>query len=720
MLSFFTRFLKTRAGRILTHGGFIATVLGLITFFLLDFSPDLYLLQIDKTKVIQDFPYDLYTHFGDLNSNGIQEQFHFANSDDSNAHCTVYKTGNAPLDQWNFSGIITKYTAGYYLSDFDKDLNKEISVFSLNGNAIYLNIIEPYGNTTTLVKNRLVDTLWSTPLNSGLYIYNFQAYDLNGDGLDEVVFSLNGGRALQPRKVYAYDIKADSLWSSPLSGTIYFKPLILDYDEDGKPELYCKNNGSNNYVDGNIPQPDTSSWFVVLDEHLRYKVPPLPLGGLFTASFPVLIENNEQKTLYWMVAGEQDSRYFSEYYLVNRDLTLTRANPLVKRFDFSPGIKMISASGRCQLLLDGQAKIHYFLTNGMITDSIKTGDDERTIEIENYDAGMAEFEYGFIMEGKTEHIGFRNSHGKRLGILEFDISGGMDRICWIGKETGHYQFLVSGQKQEAWISVRPNPGQYWQYAILIGLILGFYGFISMIRWIQSQQLARREAIRREVLELQLKAVRNQLDPHFTFNALNTLSGLSHAGDKSGVDHFISHFSQLLRTHLKTADQVLVSLREELEFVVNYVELQRIRFDNAFQLVVEIDRSIDQGQLIPKMMIQTHVENAIKHGIRGLIAISPEDPDGKVLVRITEAGGALVINIEDNGVGRGNSQISEFESTGKGMPALEKIRESVNKLYGIRIRQEVDDLFDKDGKPAGTRVRLEVDQSRIPVLRAGKR
>ncbi|MFO7617179.1 MAG: histidine kinase [Bacteroidales bacterium] len=233
-------------------------------------------------------------------------------------------------------------------------------------------------------------------------------------------------------------------------------------------------------------------------------------------------------------------------------------------------------------------------------------------------------------------------------------------------------------------------------------------FLVVLRRAQEAEAGRRESMRREILELQLKSVRNQLDPHFTFNALNSLAALSCTGDQEGVNRFISHFSRLLRNYLDNSDKILVRLTDELEFLDNYIELQRIRFDNQVSLDLAVNDDVDLERMIPKMLIQTHVENAVKHGRRGTGAQGHRgtgEAGLKILVEVRETEEGLSIVVQDNGVGRGHSGANRYESTGKGLKALERILESVRKLYGLDFRQQITDLVDEQGNAKGTRVEV---------------
>lgn len=701
------RFRKSWLFRFLAHTGFISIFLGMALFLFIDFSQDKYLFKKLKDRALAKFPEDEYIFYADLNNDGVQDRFIYKNKPDLNSMLYVYANERMPWDQYNFLGTVNLESTGYFVGDHDHDSLAEIACFSLKDKDIYLNIIEPYDEPTDLVKNRLIDTVWSTALNPLLTILDVQFIDLNEDGFDELVISLTSGLSLQPRKIYTYDIHADSLCSSPLTGSTFFDPILYDFDHDGSLELFPRTDRSRNYPDGSIPYPDTTSWYVVLNQSMNFKFPPVPMNSQYDKTFPYLIEKDSQSSIYEISVGEFKGNPYGTWNKLNPDFSLMPTDPLISDPAFVPWNKYPSASGRTTAFHDIRTNVLYYLAGEVPKGSARVPSFLYNDPIYNYRAGIPEFEFAFQIMGIQESILFQNGKGKKLGSFNLAMGGDQYDLSWMGKINGSYQICLAGKNYEYILMVTRNPWRYLQYLVLLGMIGGFYGFISLIRLIQVQQFNSREEMKKEILELQLKSVRNQLDPHFTFNALNALSALSLTGDQHGVDQFIGYFSRLLRNYLNTSDQVLISLRDEIEFVQNYVELQRIRFENRLSLELDISDEVDLDSKIPKMLIQTHVENSIKHGFSNLRSPDPAAAPGKILIRIEAADGSLIINLEDNGVGRGNSKATSYEKTGKGTQSLDRIINSVRQLYRMEIRQELEDMADKDGKPTGTKVIMQV-------------
>jgi hypothetical protein len=396
---------------------------------------------------------------------------------------------------------------------------------------------------------------------------------------------------------------------------------------------------------------------------------------------------------------------------INPDITI---NAIVRSADNNASI-LIPLIGQAIYCLSGNQWVEWSSPN-------KSSD---WVRISNAGFGPSDIQYVYHRADVKDEFVFLNHQGRETGSLHLSTVPGIHRLNWIGLVDGNYRFVFSDPSSHTQIEMSRNPWRDLRYLLIPALFAGFFAFISLIRVIQARQIAHKEATRKEILQLQLKSVRNQLDPHFTFNALNALSSLSHAGDQRGVDHFISHFSRLLRSHLNTSDQVLIPLREEIEFVVNFAELQRIRFDNFFRLELDIDTEVNLNREIPKMLIQTHVENAIKHGLRPLFekmkasrnvvsntgSTEPPagDPDGqgRVWIHILDTGNNLKILVEDNGCGLGNSTTSSLESTGTGLRSVDRIISSVKDLYRMDIRQTFEKRCEAADGNCGTRVIIEI-------------
>jgi len=180
---------------------------------------------------------------------------------------------------------------------------------------------------------------------------------------------------------------------------------------------------------------------------------------------------------------------------------------------------------------------------------------------------------------------------------------------------------------------------------------------------------------RQASELRLQLLKAQLQPHFLFNTLHTISAMMHQ-DVKGADRMITRLSELLRMTLDHLGRNVVTLEEELEFLRLYLELERVRFGERLATRVEVSPDAKRA-LVPALFLQPLVENCIKHGL------SIRQPDGLIEIRATREGPRLVLRVSDNGSGlpadfpRGRQGQKEGQKEGLG---LSNTRNRLQQLY----------------------------------------
>jgi putative methionine-R-sulfoxide reductase with GAF domain/streptogramin lyase len=206
---------------------------------------------------------------------------------------------------------------------------------------------------------------------------------------------------------------------------------------------------------------------------------------------------------------------------------------------------------------------------------------------------------------------------------------------------------------------------------------------------------------RKAAESKLQSLRLQMNPHFLFNALNSIQQMTMTGNGDGAALYLSKFSKLLRMVLKHSDHDHISLREELEILQLYVELESLRFDDTFTYTITCEPGLDKEEFnIPPLLIQPFVENAIWHGL-----LYKEGKRNLKVVFETNENEDLVCMIEDNGIGRHASQSYHHNSqrTGKGLSVSEERLQTINKQLHQNNQLKIEDLYYENGRPAGTRI-----------------
>jgi hypothetical protein len=215
---------------------------------------------------------------------------------------------------------------------------------------------------------------------------------------------------------------------------------------------------------------------------------------------------------------------------------------------------------------------------------------------------------------------------------------------------------------------------------------------------------------RELSELELKALRAQINPHFLFNCMNSINHLILSGELEKASLYLGKFSKLVRLILENSDSKEISLTNELATIRSYIELEELRFKGKINYRIDVDKSIDpEDTYVPSMILQPFVENAIWHGLMHRISSEP----GTIAISVENKREHLSCLIEDNGVGRGKAGMLKEQSVIK------------NKSMGLKITEErlrflnhgttgqliyFTDLMNSFNQPAGTRVEIHIPVS----------
>lgn len=178
-----------------------------------------------------------------------------------------------------------------------------------------------------------------------------------------------------------------------------------------------------------------------------------------------------------------------------------------------------------------------------------------------------------------------------------------------------------------------------------------------------------------LVEARLHTLQRQMQPHFLFNTLNTISALMHR-DVEAADAMIARLSDLLRMSLQRVGVQEVPLQEELDFLSKYLEIEQTRFRDRLTVVFDV-KADTLHALVPNLLLQPLVENAIKHGI------GPRPTPGRITVRARRNGALLELDVQDNGVGLSAARLTDF-NRGVG---LSNTRSRLDHLYGSLHRFE---------------------------------
>ncbi len=283
----------------------------------------------------------------------------------------------------------------------------------------------------------------------------------------------------------------------------------------------------------------------------------------------------------------------------------------------------------------------------------------------------------------------------RAARFNREITSKQNRISGLEKERelseSKYDLAITSEKL-----VQENyKRQKWViYSLIFGLLLMALAAFFFYRSNKQQKLANNL--------LALKSLRSQMNPHFIFNALNSVNNYIAKSDERSANRYLSEFSTLMRSVLENSEEDFIPLSKELELLELYVKLEHSRFPDKFDYDIKVDEHIDVNAFqIPPMLLQPYIENAIWHGLRyketkGFLKIELKQRDKEV----------VEIEIKDNGIGRKKSAelktMNQKKQKSKGMGNIKKRIGILNDMYKDKVDVSIADL---EEDATGTWVRL---------------
>jgi hypothetical protein len=281
----------------------------------------------------------------------------------------------------------------------------------------------------------------------------------------------------------------------------------------------------------------------------------------------------------------------------------------------------------------------------------------------------------------------------RAARFNRELSARQSRIKGLEQERELSQSKYDLATTEQRLAQESNSRQRWViYSLLLGLILLGLSTFFFYRNNQQQKLANNL--------LALKSLRSQMNPHFIFNALNSVNNYIAKSDERSANRFLSEFSTLMRSVLENSEEDFIPLTKELELLQLYVKLEHSRFPDKFDYEVTIDQHIDMASFqIPPMLLQPYIENAIWHGLRY------KEGKGFLKIDLTQKSkDTIEITVVDNGIGRKKSKElktqNQKKQKSKGMGNIKKRVAILNEMYRDKVDVHISD-FEDDG--TGTKV-----------------
>lgn len=681
------------------------TVLALgITTIIIFFLPGITKYKLEKIEEFHVDRFETISYYDDLDFDGNSEYIlSFTNKIGEHA-VKILDYDNRLINQWNFyrKASPRKNDCSVSTADFNHDGFKELFAISWENDSIFLDIINPLNPGGYEKRNIFIDTVAKYSEDRDFSASVAQFIDFNRDGFKEAFICINAGFSIYPRKFYLYDIKNDRLQKSPLVGVSLNEPKIVDLDGDQRYEIVCNTTGFGNihpYM--NIPYPDSSSYLIVFDDKLNFKFVPVEFDFFRSTvkALPIQFGENKQILALFVNSGVQKKR--NELYIFNIDGELVARRILPENFENQPElIQFADLMFYETAILKTESGHLYIVNEDLSLTNMGVESDIRSIHrIDLNNDSKDEF---ISIDVYSGYLTITQKNFAHPVTYNLNSTSNIAKISIKKMQNKpQYIFLQYGSKGY-FFNYYKNPLYQFSWIIVLSIFILIWFFIYSIKRIYLSQLLKQQAIEHQITELQFNSISNQINPHFIFNAMNSITTAIYKENKDEAYDFGIKFSELMREALLSSDKISRTLEQEISFVRNYLDLEKFRYKDIFDYKINLDPAVNTETAVPKTIIQTFAENAVKHGMKNA------ESRGMILITVTNKTSGLEITIEDNGPGRSNFNNDFMEKkTGKGLEIINQIFELYMRLKDVRIRFSFND-GDELNENLGTRVVIELD------------
>lgn len=610
-----------------------------------------------------------YLAFADVNGDGSDDFIAcgsglYTGPDQSACVCRGLKDdyGTFVIDQLNVPNLI-KGSASVMRSNYDGDVYDEVLIPSAEGAEVWLYVFEgPHLSLPT--RRLLLDTLGFDDEKDMLSAQKIAEHDSDGDGYAEVLISVKNGFPIYPRRNYLIDLHRGEVRRSPATSVGLIISEMQELPEGGRMFTGTNSIPGNDHHANALPYSDMHGYAFAFDDSLEFLFPPVPVGD-----YPGRVGNYFMDGfLFTYIYHNSDERYA---VLQKREL---------------PGGTLLDS-----LVLDDieATPVHHdrgLLISGKGKALIVNSDLEIVSEIIHPAVDMSRHIPDLTGDGRAEYV----FHDRPTGVITVFDHSMKHPASLATKFYDIRKFLVredaAGKRRLAFLADRgvhffryeANPWHAFRWPYYLGvfalsLLLSHYLFGKYRRNIELRYVRERELNRLQVL-----ALKNQVDPHFTLNALNSIDQMYRTGEPERASRFMERLTRLVYATVRDSDKAVSTLQNELDFCRNYCALEQYKTPD-FDFEIEVAEDIDLFEVpIPKQFIFTHVENAIKHGLR------PAKGAKKLEISVKTEGTHIVIRVYNNGLpftreDMTNHKPDSVKSTGKGLKLLNNMKAIYEKL-----------------------------------------
>lgn len=641
-----------------------------------------------------------FIHYFDLDGDSINERIvEFESQAIQNAAIIIEKKDSL-IGQFNNRGEFpSRNNYSVTFADYDGNGLFELYYITRINDSAFLNVLH-FDNEYDKVREDeyFLNTLDS--IQKGIFDFGGDipsAKDINHDGYKELFVRLNGNYSIFPRKLFLVDLKNRRVNRSPnFAAKITIKRIVYVYN---KPYILVSSS-----VNANIDDPnpyigsDLKEQIFLVDTSLSTVTKSVLYGKYHNVS-KISMRRFSEGIIKAITIDDVPSDKQLYAHIRTFDTVLNRIDSQKIRLPFSYkdiitiqqlSNKFALATSNSWHVIDEDSQsinnitFDFYLSKPIITINIDSDKPEEII--------AATQDSKLIVIDDDYHS---------YTACELPLAG--DKRYYINAIPGEEntnKFIVQNRDQTFIYSYTQNPYYQLKYPFYAGIYFLLTGFVLLITKLARKNLQKKHEMEHEIRRLQIIGTRNQTSPHFNYNLLNSLSSAIITEDKEKAQRLITRMADLMRTAVESSETITRPLKDELEFVDNYLSLEEERYNGKFGYAIHIEQGLNTRRQIPKMLLQIFVENAVKHGIRHL-----ERDNGMITIRVAKNHNKYLVTITDNGVGRTYARKKNPHSTSQGLKIMDKIITHYRILYKEEIIYRYTDIYDDQNKPAGTRVTI---------------
>lgn len=591
---------------------------------------------------------------------------------------------------------------------FDTDANgsSEVIFFTQSKDSVFLNLLDPFGKLNQGIHSVFIDLIAPDRGTYDVIFKGIDFSDINNDGMFEFTFGIAAGYCRQPRKIYRYhfsDGKFETSENTAIGINFSYPVTVYDLDGDFKNEFLISTSDFKNYSEiideTRFTQLDTCSWILAYDDDLTFLFEPISINNINFLAGEICIDNHN----YFYYAEKDKDGIHQQVFIRNAKGVIIKQFPLPLSIGTTiSAIPALNTVRKDRMYITDGLSVFVYSTEGKLVDEFAFGNGFSPSEIYAMD----------IIGDKSPEYIFNTTEGLWItdSKLQFPLLLPLPEAIWLpyhltvmSKKHGSVILSLNNYAYDYEISYTHNPAYFWRHPVWFGVYMAVVLLLWLTQVLQKRQLRQKFEAERELMSFRFRALKNQVDPHFTLNALNSIAHMQEHGQQEKAGRFLVKFSRMIHRTLENSDKIETSLEDELSFVRDYLDVQQMRFREAFSYEISMDDDELNDLLVPRHLIHTFVENALKHGIR------PLDKGGLISIVLKRGQEHVTITISDNGIGRAEASKYKHLSTGKGLKIINELIELFERLRKVKISYQIEDIYSDSGKASGTLVTI-----RIPI------